>query len=235
MGLGGGDAVAAASSPTEASSLARTGAEAPAATGGTTPATQAEAAPPPPDEPVAPYIDAALNRKKIPLWAASVLAFLPIWAIIYGLTLDKPTAREAGPLAQGALTYSSCASCHGGGGGGGVGPALNGGAVLKTFPNIADQMYWVIEGTAGFKELGIPTYGAQNKPVGGGGVMPAWDTLTAKELIAVIRHERDTLSGEKFDPKQYDEIQAMIDEKFPARSAEFKAAIDEWKILPPDA
>jgi len=233
MGLGGDD-VAAAAAPSEASGLARVGADAPAATA-SAPATQTEAAPPPPDEPVAPYIEAALNRKKIPFWAASVLALLPLWALVYGLTLDKPTAREAGPLAQGAITYSTCAACHGGTGGGGVGPALNGGAVLKTFPKAADQLYWVLEGTAGFKGLGIPTYGATNKPVGGVGNMPGWQALTAKELIGVIRHEREVLSGEKFDPKVYDEIQAMIDEKFPDKSAEFKAAIAEWKLLPADA
>jgi mono/diheme cytochrome c family protein len=235
LGLGGDAAAAPVPAKAEA---AEPPAEAPAAA-----ATPAPAVAPPPvaePEPVPPFVEAALTRKKVPFWMVPVLAMLPLWALMYALTLDKPTPKEAGPLLLGAEVYGvSCASCHGGGGGGGVGPALNGGAVLAQFPNAADQLYWVMEGTAGFKELGIATYGANEVPVGSGGNMPGQkNALDAKQLIGVIRHERETLSGQAQDAEslkaEYEAIQAMIDEKYPERSEEFKAAIEEWSMLPPE-
>ncbi len=232
MGLGGDD-IAAASTPAASASLERAAADAPATTGAAAPATQTESAPPPPP-PVAPYVQAALERKKIPFWAAGVLALLPFWAIVYGLTLDKPSAREAGPRTNGAAVYGQCSSCHGATGGGGVGPQLSGGAVVKQFPKVADHLYWVMQGSVGFKQQGIATYGANKTPVGEK-VMPAWNTLKATDLISVIRHEREVFGGEKFDVKEYTEIQAMVDEKYPERSAEFKAAIASYAALPPDA
>jgi hypothetical protein len=182
---------------------------------------------------VPPCIEAARNRKKIPFWAVPVVAFTPIWVLIFALTLDQPTAKEPGPLAVGTETYSKCAGCHGAGGGGASGPQLSDGAVLTTFPNFADQLEWVMLGSQGFLDQGRTTKGAQNTPVKPG--MPSWETLTAPELLGVVRHEREALSGETFDPKVYDEALAMIEEKFPERSAEFEAAVEEFKNLPPDA
>jgi mono/diheme cytochrome c family protein len=181
---------------------------------------------------VAPHIQAELSRPKIPVWALAVLAFLPVFAVMYALTNDKASPKEAGPLALGTETYSRCASCHGATGGGGVGPGFA--EVTTVFPNIADQLEWVMKGTDGFKADGKTSYGATNKPFVG--VMPGWaKDLNAKELIAVVRHEREGFAKEKFDPaKEYPAIQKMIDEKFPDKSAEFKAAIEEWKNLPPD-
>ncbi len=236
---GDASAIAAASAPSESAAIEKVGESAPATTttASDVPATLAGGAAPP-QIPVAPYIEASLNRKKIPYWVTPVLAFLPVWAIIYGLTLDKPTAKEAGPLVQGSTVYASCASCHGaGGGGGGANPALNNGQLLSDWPDIADQVKWVILGTQGFKDAGIPTYGANKKPVGGSGaVMPAWGkTLTAAQLVGVIRHERTVFGGEKFDVKQYESIQTLIDKEFPEKSAEYKTLLAEWAKLPPDA
>jgi hypothetical protein len=39
------------------------------------------------------------------------------------------------------------------------------------------------------------TYGATEKPVGGGGKMPSWATLTDQEIAQVVLHERQ-LGGE---------------------------------------
>jgi len=235
---GDATAIAAASAPSDSASIERVGETAPvaASTESTAPATQTDGGAPP-NIPVAPYVEAALSRKKIPYWVTPVLAFLPVWAIIYGLTLDKPTAKEPGPLAQGTTAYASCAACHGaGGGGGGANPALNNGQLLSDFPNIADQVKWVLLGTQGFKDAGIPTYGVNNKPVGGSGaVMPGWGSLTAAQLVGVIRHERTVFGGEKFDVKQYEAIQELIDKEFPDRSAEFKTVLEEWAKLPPEA
>jgi len=132
--------------------------------------------------------------------------------------------------------YQKCASCHGSGGGGGVGPQLNGGAVLAQFPQAADQLFWVMEGSAGFKAKGIPTYGTKNTSIDAG-AMPSWSSLPAADLIGVIRHERETLSGQKFATqdelnKEYDAILEMVTKNYPSRVAEFKTAIDGFKLLP---
>ena len=229
LGLGGdeGGAAPVPATPTETAPAAAAAAPAPV-----------PVAEPEPEVPaiVPPYIEAARRRKKMPFWAIPVVAFTPIWVLIFALTLDKPTSKTPGPLALGAATYTSCSACHGSGGEGGVGPQLSGGKVLTTFPNFADQLYWVMEGTQGFQNQGLTTYGTGVKKPLSGGVMPAWgDALTASQLIGVVRHEREHLSGEKFDPKIYDDTLAMIKAKFPSKLPEFQAAIDSWKALPPDA
>jgi mono/diheme cytochrome c family protein len=228
LGLGGdeGGAPVPAATPTETAAPA-------AAAAAATPAPVVE---PEPEVPaiVPPYIEAAKRRKKMPFWAVPVVAFTPIWVLIFALTLDKPTSKVPGPLAQGAATYQTCAACHGSDGGGGVGPQLSGGAVTTTFHNFADHLYWVMEGSDGFKSQGLTTYGDDKKPIKGG--MPTWGTsLSAEQLIGVVRYEREKLSGETFDPKIYDETLAMIKAKFPDKLADFQAAIDSWKALPPDA
>jgi mono/diheme cytochrome c family protein len=235
LGLGGdaGDAPAPAAAPARAA--AATPAESAAAA---TPAAPVAPAAPPPPERIPPYVEAAVRRKRIPFWMIPVLTMLPIWALMYALTLDKPSATTAGPVLEGATVYSKCAGCHGGTGGGGVGPQLSGGAVIKQFPNIADHLSWVMEGSEGFRKAGLKTFGTSKTSIDNG-VMPGWATLSAEDLIAVVRHERETLSGEKVDAaslkQQYDEILAMVKDKFPAREGEFKAAIDGWAGLPPDA
>ena len=228
MGLGGDDVGGA---PVPATTSAETAPAASAAASAPVPAPEPEAPAPPKIDP--PYIAAARNRKKIPFWAVPVVAFTPIWVLIFALTLDEPTPQEAGPLALGTEVYAKCAGCHGGGGGGGSGPAMADGAVLTTFPAFADQLEWIILGSQGFLDDGRTSYGATDKPIQGG--MPAWDTLTAQELIGVVRHEREVFGGETFDPVVYDEVLAMIEEKFPDRAAEFEEAITEFAALPPDA
>ncbi|MCC6224845.1 MAG: hypothetical protein IT195_00385 [Microthrixaceae bacterium] len=238
LGLGGDAGEASATAPVaaapEAAAAAAPAAAAPAAAVATAPAA------PPPPTPVAPNVQAALSRKKIPFWVIPVLAALPIWALMYALTLDKPAGTAAGPLAEGPTVYGSCSGCHGPAGAGvGAFPKLSDGAVVKGFATVADQLYWVMEGTDGFKAAGIATYGTSNKAVGGAGNMPGWKSLTAEELISVVRYERETLSGEEMDEAKlqeaYDGVLAMVNEKFPARAAEFEAAIAGWAGLPPDA
>ncbi len=132
-----------------------------------------------------------------------VLAFLPIWAVIYVNTLSKPYSNIPTQINEGAIVFSNnCAACHGAGGEGGTGRQLNNGEVLKTFPNIADQLEFVWIGDAGIGQDN--PYGNPNRPGGqrhagnfGGSKMPAWEgTLTQSDLLAVVRHERETLSGE---------------------------------------
>ncbi len=149
-------------------------------------------------EPVPPYVAAALARKKIPVWVAPVLLFLPIWMILYVGTLERPPVADTGLLAEGGTEYSSsCASCHGGGGGGGVGRQLNNGEVLATFPTAALLIWWVVYGSNAVG-VGSP-YGNPDRPGGqriAEGGMSAWGSvLSAEHLLAVVYYERIRLGG----------------------------------------
>ena len=148
---------------------------------------------------MAPYNAAAAARPKIPWWAAGTLVLLPIWAIAYVGTLERPPQEVTGVLATGDHVYAArCASCHGATGGGGSGHALADGEVLVTFPTPAEHIVWVAVGSDGVG-LGNP-YGdaARDRVVEGG--MPAWGSvLTTEELIGVVLHERARLSGSDTD------------------------------------
>ena len=167
------------------------------------PAAKAAAAPAPvaikAPEPVPPYVAAALARKKMPFWVVPVLLFLPIWMIMYVGTLERPPAATTGLLAVGASDYAgNCASCHGAGGGGGTGHQLNNGEVLATFPNAAEHVWWVVNGSTTAVGIGSP-YGNPDRPGGqriAAGGMASWAaTLSAQDLLAVVYYERIRLGG----------------------------------------
>lgn len=168
-----------------------------------TPATQPAAAPPPPPPPpTPPYIQAYKDRRKIPFWVMPVLLALPLYLFIYANTLVKPSAGETGPLATGKSLYvTNCSGCHGAGGEGGVGPAFVGGAVTATWPDFKDHIKWVHLGSGKWPDA---TYGAQNKPIGSGG-MPSFGqkdggTLTDLEIAQIVRYEREVLGGAAPEP-----------------------------------
>lgn len=187
------------------------GGEAPAAA---TPAQAEEAAPAPvmaapsPEstvaaapEPDPPYVAAAKQRRRIPIWVSPVLVFLPFWAILYAGVLEVDEAEAEGPLALGAEVFTSagCAGCHGAQGGGGIGPQLSAGEVLATFPELDAQMEFVRQGSVDGE-----AYGAPDRPGGqrvGTGGMPPFDNLSDEELAAVVCHERITLSGADSSPE----------------------------------
>ena len=206
----GGDSETPAATPEKAASstpAAAASAAAPAATG---PAarTGAPAAPAaPPVKPDPPYVVAAKQRRRIPFWAMATLSLMPIWGFIYVRALtDGPTVVE-GPLGEGVAVYSNCASCHGADGSGGVGYAFTDGEVLRTFPEIADQIRWVYYGTEGYNAENIPVYGDENREGGAHvtgelGVMPEFGTqLTDAEIVAVVCHERVTFGKEELPPE----------------------------------
>lgn len=205
LGLGGGESAPAAP-PADAgageATPATTASATPAAAAAATPAVAPEPAAP---EPVPPYVEAALRRKKVPVWALPVVALLPLWAFLYAGSLSEPEVELEGQLALGATIYQQCAGCHGANGGGGSGRQLSGGEVLATFPTIEGQLEFVAVGTTGFS--GKP-YGNPDRPggqhIGGSfGNMPAFiGTLTPDELLAVVRHERETLGGEMIPAEQ---------------------------------
>ena len=242
MGGGTGD------SATSDSSNASTGSEAVVPAASAAPAAAASYSAPPalidnmaavPD-PVAPWVAAAQSRQKIPFWAIPVLALLPIWAAIYMLTLDTPTPTELGPYEAGAEVYNNkgCSGCHGGAGAGnGNNPALIGPTgATKVFKVPADQVTWVILGSAGYKAAGLETYGDADvvRPIGGG--MPAWgEVLTADEIMDAILHERSALNDEEFSVEMWrDGFEEALSALVPAEQvAQFTAVLDKWEKDPP--
>jgi mono/diheme cytochrome c family protein len=207
LGLGGGEGGPPAGGGNAGAAPEGSSAATPVRAEAATPVTPAPAAPPAPPEPPKPpppWVSAALSRPKVPKWAIPVLAALPLWALVYAGTLYVPSAASADPvLAEGEEIYAQqCASCHGGEGGGGTGRPLSNGDVLLTFPDPADHVAWVDQGSALVGE-GNP-YGDPNRPGGqhiagetAGGLMPAFgEALSEEQIIAVVRYEREILSGE---------------------------------------
>jgi len=148
-------------------------------------------------EPVPPFVEAALNRKRMPVWVVPVLLLLPVWAIYYVGMLESPPAAATGLLGEGQVIFASnCAGCHGAAGGGGVGLKLNDGEVLLTFPDLGSHISWVINGSPVVD--GTP-YGDPARPGGqqtSAGGMPGWaETLTPEELVAAVYYERVTHGG----------------------------------------
>jgi mono/diheme cytochrome c family protein len=206
LGLGGGEAPSEGGAATESASPASA---TPAETASAAPAKPAFAPPPAEPEPEPPkpepaYVQAAHRRRRIPYWAMPVLAGIPVWAYMFAGTLS-PQPVEDDPLTLGGELYASsgCAGCHGGSGQGGAGPAFADGAVVETWPDFRDQMMWVRVGTDGW--LG-DTYGATQKPVGGGGTMPSHPALSDQELAQVVLYERRELAGEEAPPEADDQL-----------------------------
>ena len=199
----GTDAPAAASDASPAASAPAATAPAPVA-----PVPIPAAVPPPPPEPDPPYVDAAHRRKRMPYWAASVMVFLPVWAIFYVGMLEPPSTDELVLADNGAAVYSTCASCHGADGSGtATGRQLNGGELLLTFGStpefdgLAHHLSWVYLGTAGTKRLGLDFYGDPARPDGQREVdsfasgMSGFSNLSLDDLVSVVYYERVVHGG----------------------------------------
>ena len=151
-----------------------------------------EPEPEPQPEPVKPWVQAALNRKKIPVWAVPVLIFLPFWAIIFAGTLESPE-RDSEIIALGREVYDGrggCAGCHGAEGGGGIGPALVDGEVVDAFADWRDHVIWVVNGSPPAGQV----YNDQGD-VSTAGMPSNGDKLSAREILAVVYYERVDLGG----------------------------------------
>jgi mono/diheme cytochrome c family protein len=218
-----------------------TPATAPAASG--PPARTAPPAPaaPPPPKPDPVYVQAAKQRRKIPFWAMATLSLMPLWAFMYVRAVTESPEVVEGPLGIGAEQYSSCASCHGAAGGGGVGYPFSGGAVLDTFPHIEDQIRYVYYGTEGYNAEGVEIYGNPEREggahvTGTQGVMPAFGgQLTQYEIVAVVCHERYTLSGADPTSEEWaDEYETWCSEESPV-FAELEAGTYDFTSPDPPA
>lgn len=187
------------------------------ASAGSTPATTSPSTPVASKKGVAPvtkkvepdpaYVAAAKMRRKIPFWAMTGLAMLPVWTFLYLIALKPAEKVVAGPLAIGTEVYGGCAGCHGANGAGGAGQVLYQGSVLKTFPHIEDMLNFVYTGSQKFVAAELAVYGDPNreggahKPLGyNGNAMPmqgekAGGGLTEAEILGVVCHIRYDLSG----------------------------------------
>jgi len=154
-----------------------------------------------PPEPVPPYVQAAENRPKIPIWVVPVLLVLPIWGFFYAGTLER-AAETGGLVAEGTEVYEGqgCAGCHGGAGGGGTGRPLNNGEVVATFPDPLGQIWWTVHGSpsAGTPYGDPAREGGQRTSLSWTGVAMAGfgEALSAEEVVAVVHHERSALGGQ---------------------------------------
>lgn len=153
---------------------------------------------PPPLPSAAALADQAARRTRVPLWVTPVLLVIPFWAVLYaGAFGDRAGHEEVDPLQLGAEVFrsSGCAGCHGAAGEGGVGPALAGGSVEQTFPEVADHIAWVRSGSIGTPQEPTP-YGSPDRPDGqrlSKGGMPSFPNLTQEQVEAVVRYEREQL------------------------------------------
>ncbi len=160
---------------------------------------------------------------RYPAWLAAAFLIIPLLAVTY--ILISPNGPQCGTSGQllvdpvtgnavncdgsaygtstadyfgnGATIYAQCQACHGAdGSGGGAGPAFTDGGILTTFPagSCSDQIQWITLGTSGWPD---PTYGANAKPVGGFGLMPAFgSTLDETQIAEVALYERVQFGGE---------------------------------------
>ncbi len=167
---------------------------------------------PPPPEPA--YVQAARTRKKPPLWVASLFVMLPVYLFVYVALLGEESASTETALGLGGELYAAqCATCHLGNGGGraegGVGQTLYQGEVVATFPDVAEMFDYIRNGSLAQGE----PYGNPDRP-GGQRIsitgMPGFANLTDYELYAIVRHEREILSGEELD----DETFALREERW---------------------
>ncbi len=182
----GGDEASAAPAVTEATS--------PGATASTTPvaATAPEIEQAEPPQPVPPWVEAARDRKKIPVWMAPVALFLPIWGFMIWATLEEPTRESGGAIAAGGEIYQrSCAACHGVGGGGGIGYQLNDGEVVVTFPDVGGHVAWVINATQNSQPgYGDPDRAGGQRVTGARALMPGFRALGSEAVVEVVLYER---------------------------------------------
>jgi mono/diheme cytochrome c family protein len=193
LGLGGGGSAApaaeAGSGEADASPATAAPADAPAA------AAPAPAAPKAPTEALPTYVAPVGPRSGIPVWMMPVILILPLWAIVYLGAFGESTSAAGPASGEEIFQRAGCVNCHGAQGQGGVGPPLAAGEAVKTFPNEADHVTFVAEGSSKIKgqPYGDPAReGGQHTAASGG--MPSFaGQLTEEELTAVVLYEREGL------------------------------------------
>ena len=181
-----------------------------------------------------PVVAAAKARKRVPFWAAPVLALVPLLGVIYVLSVQPPPAGESDPFVIGKEVYTAnCAGCHlpSGAGvtSGGTGQQLNDGHVLATFNDPLAQVYWEHFGTdGGARPDGSYGDGTQRNVNDLSNNMGAFDTLTPEEMAAVVIYTREGLNdGKPADDPNFNS------ELFAADPAAMAALVEEVAALDP--
>ena len=83
-----------------------------------------------------------------------------IVAVVLLFANEPGSSTGSTPASPGAALFAAnCAGCHGAHGEGGVGPQLAGGAVVKQFPSVDDQITFVRDGSGS-----MPAFGGQLSP-----------------------------------------------------------------------
>ena len=100
-----------------------------------------------------------------------VLAAIAVVVVVVLLFANEPDSGTTAPASPGAQLFAAnCAGCHGADGGGGTGPQLAGGAAVKRFPDVEDQIAFVSKGSGA-----MPSFGGQ---------------LSATQLREVVEYTR---------------------------------------------
>lgn len=196
-------------------------------------------------KPDSPVVAAAKSRRRIPFWAAPVLAALPLWGVIYVASVQPPPAGATDALVIGKEGYTAnCAGCHleSGAGvkGGGTGQQLNEGEVLKTFKDPLAMAYWVHFGATGGGARPDRTYGDLDREGGPrtldtlpAGAMPGFASLPPEEMAAIIIYIREGLSGGK--PADDPNFNSELYKADPAAMAKLLEEAAALKADDPDA
>lgn len=186
-----------------------------------------------------PVVAAAKARRRVPFWAAPVLALLPLWGVIYVFSVQPPPAGETDPFVIGHEVYTkNCASCHlpsgAGVASGGQGQQLNDGHVLATFKDPLAQVYWEHFGSAGGTRAD-GTYGdGTHRDVNAiTSAMGAFDSLTPEEMAAVVIYIREELNdGTPADDPTFN---SELFEEDPSAMAALVEAVAALKPNDPDS
>ncbi len=138
------------------------------------------------------------HKLKVPIWVMPVLVSIPLWAFFFpGAFSNHHVVVVTDPIVLGKNVYeSSCSTCHGTNGEGGVGPALHNGVAADTFPQIADQIKWIDNGSMGLAKNA--PFGSATNPLGqqfaSKDDMPAFaNSLTPAQIMDVALFERSKL------------------------------------------
>ena len=97
------------------------------------------------------------SRSPLVVGTVAVLVLALVLAVVLPLVLGGGSSDDSSFDAAAAFA-SRCSGCHGATGGGGTGPQLSGGAVVRKYPNIEDQIAVVEHGRGGmpaFKGRGL--------------------------------------------------------------------------------
>lgn len=194
-------------------------------------------------KPDSPVVAAAKRRKRVPYWAAPVLALLPLWGIIYVTSISEPPAGDTDPFVIGAEVYTAnCAGCHMADGsgvtGGGTGQQLNEGVAPATFADPLSMVYWILHGTdGGARPDG--TYGDLDREGGPHNVntlpnnMGAFDSLSPEEIAAVVIYIRESMN--ELTPEDDPNFNAELFAEDPEALAALVEEVAGLELNDPDA